>query len=507
MNRGQSESGLGGHASWDGGSESERVANPFRIDSTLNVSPQPVTATQIIDAEELSELQAMQTDAGWWRIRPHEPKYQLANNTVPVLELRWGLFFENNLSSLAEEPISIQILFWEHMARWGCFPHAEAAQIMGMTREELGNRLFWEPMVEECEPEGPWDSGKTVDKIWTDKIAGMQNYNGKISTRIGASPRSAAGGQDHYASVTAPSQDPTTHSGKKRLSQSAIKRKLEAQRNPPSNDCKPTPGMIWIYKETSVDISLDLLAKDEHELASWATPVSVDIRLLRSALEGDVQVTAMELLTVESTHYQWVRRSRVDGETVLSLSSSLERVRNAFPGRWVVSLRHESHNGKLRLIRRNMELTSVKLQLRDIDNTDLRYKFQRSIKESFEMVRNEKWMAAPDYTCEEWTPPWTKIWGQNKHLIDYYVKDLAAGVPRAHFPKGDDKGALTWAVEYVLDHPEHWGPVKLSQVLDLIHVKWFMLRQPFTGTPGAGWDVAAQQQHRESSQESIVSTK
>jgi len=136
----------------------------------------------------------------------------------------------------------------------------------------------------------------------------------------------------------------------------------------------------------------------------------------------------------------------------------------------VVSLQHESYNGKLRLIRRMMELTSVKLQLRDIDNTDLRYKFQRSIKESFEMVRNEKRMAAPDYTCEEWTPPWTTIWGQNKYLIDYYVEDLPAGVPRAHFPKGDDKGALTWAVEYVLDHPEHWGPVKLSQVLGLIHV-------------------------------------
>jgi hypothetical protein len=55
-----------------------------------------------------------------------------------------------------------------------------------------------------------------------------------------------------------------------------------------------------------------------------------------------------------------------------------------------------------------------------------------------------------DLTCGAWTPPPQK---KGVILVDYYIRDLAMGVQRKKFPQGPDKGGLTLATEYVLDHP------------------------------------------------------
>ncbi|KAI4622035.1 hypothetical protein J4E80_004412 [Alternaria sp. BMP 0032] len=69
--------------------------------------------------------------------------------------------------------------------------------------------------------------------------------------------------------------------------------------------------------------------------------------------------------------------------------------------------------------------------------------------------------AAPvtSFSCGNWTPP-----GNEYRLVDYYVRDLANGVDRDDFPSGSDRGFLTYLIEYVVDNPEEWGDLLLSDV-------------------------------------------
>ncbi|KAF2245381.1 hypothetical protein BU26DRAFT_67875 [Trematosphaeria pertusa] len=75
-----------------------------------------------------------------------------------------------------------------------------------------------------------------------------------------------------------------------------------------------------------------------------------------------------------------------------------------------------------------------------------------------------------DFSFRNWTPPVLRGW--NKKLTTYFVGDLAAGVPRANFPQGADKGPLTCAIEYVLDHPA-WNWLELSDIEWFIPLKGF----------------------------------
>ncbi|KAH3905970.1 hypothetical protein HBI56_161230 [Parastagonospora nodorum] len=53
------------------------------------------------------------------------------------------------------------------------------------------------------------------------------------------------------------------------------------------------------------------------------------------------------------------------------------------------------------------------------------------------------------FSCDSWTPP------SVPRLIDYHVRHLVTGVSRTEFPSGADRGPVTAAIEYFLDHPEH----------------------------------------------------
>ena len=55
------------------------------------------------------------------------------------------------------------------------------------------------------------------------------------------------------------------------------------------------------------------------------------------------------------------------------------------------------------------------------------------------------------FTCRTWEMPATL----RADIRDYRVRDLAAGIPRDRLPTGEDEGALTRAIKFVLDHPEH----------------------------------------------------
>jgi len=65
------------------------------------------------------------------------------------------------------------------------------------------------------------------------------------------------------------------------------------------------------------------------------------------------------------------------------------------------------------------------------------------------------------FSCDSWTAPGAL------HLIDYHVRHLATGVGRNEFPSGADRGPVTAAIEYVLDHPEHLM-LKLGEVEEFV---------------------------------------
>lgn len=75
-----------------------------------------------------------------------------------------------------------------------------------------------------------------------------------------------------------------------------------------------------------------------------------------------------------------------------------------------------------------------------------------------------------DFTCRNWKQP--KLSGWDNKLIDYYVVDLSIGVRRNLFPKGRDRGPLTCAIEYVLDHPRY-------QWVKLTDLDWLCLTKGF----------------------------
>jgi hypothetical protein len=67
-----------------------------------------------------------------------------------------------------------------------------------------------------------------------------------------------------------------------------------------------------------------------------------------------------------------------------------------------------------------------------------------------------------EHSFMNWSPP--KHRKKNRIIpIDYYIRDLAAGVPRANFPTGPDKGPLTHTIEHALDYKTYSG-LKLSDV-------------------------------------------
>ena len=72
-------------------------------------------------------------------------------------------------------------------------------------------------------------------------------------------------------------------------------------------------------------------------------------------------------------------------------------------------------------------------------------------------------------TCGSWSPSLKK----NVTLVDYYVRELGTGLRRDRLPQGLDKGSLTLAVEYVLDHlsDPQCLTLKLSGLAEFVEAK------------------------------------
>jgi hypothetical protein len=70
---------------------------------------------------------------------------------------------------------------------------------------------------------------------------------------------------------------------------------------------------------------------------------------------------------------------------------------------------------------------------------------------------------------------------ENLDLVDYRLRYVSVGVVRSEFPSGLDRGPLTQAIEYTLDHEEH-KYLRLSDVVRLIHEQEFDTTSAFVTT-------------------------
>lgn len=74
--------------------------------------------------------------------------------------------------------------------------------------------------------------------------------------------------------------------------------------------------------------------------------------------------------------------------------------------------------------------------------------------------------------------------------------DLADGVRRDAFPTGPDKGPLTWAIEYALDHDE-CEDMMLNDLKEFIWTMCFPARCKYQFWTNNGSDGAAYMRHEE----------
>jgi hypothetical protein len=108
--------------------------------------------------------------------------------------------------------------------------------------------------------------------------------------------------------------------------------------------------------------------------------------------------------------------------------------------------------------------------LEGVSNTALQPYFKKSgvpaLEENLDDARST------DFTCKSWATI------EKETILDYYVRQIAAGIQRARFPLGPDKGGFTYALEYVLDHPEECLGLKASQLEQFIITKGFDVHYP-----------------------------
>ncbi|KAF1954436.1 hypothetical protein CC80DRAFT_550461 [Byssothecium circinans] len=180
----------------------------------------------------------------------------------------------------------------------------------------------------------------------------------------------------------------------------------------------PSPGAIRMRAELGMPATAQQSARGWNAVYSVAPPPNVDLRLT-----GNVVVTSVELLMFFTAH-DW--------------DDYIRRLHNAG---WSF-----------------MKAFKLAYSIRRVgDNPDN----QRSV--LWKRFTSPKFItgnghAYTDYTCSGWAPP--DSFTKSGTLMDYYLEDVANGVPRENFPTGLDKGPLTWAVEHVLDNQDH--TLKLS---------------------------------------------
>ena len=79
-------------------------------------------------------------------------------------------------------------------------------------------------------------------------------------------------------------------------------------------------------------------------------------------------------------------------------------------------------------------------------------------------------------------------------MIPYYVRDIPEGIRREQFPVGADAGPLTWAIEYILDHPKY-GHLTIGDLPSFIPPGILQERGPFVGPHGSNPDMEAFRRH------------
>ena len=92
---------------------------------------------------------------------------------------------------------------------------------------------------------------------------------------------------------------------------------------------------------------------------------------------------------------------------------------------------------------------------------------------------------ATDLSCQSWNL------SNEEHIPDFYVRDIPAGICRSRFPTGLDKGALTYALEYLLDHPDEWPDLRVTQLEQFVRNKGFDRHDPVISPGGEHPDKEA----------------
>jgi len=103
-----------------------------------------------------------------------------------------------------------------------------------------------------------------------------------------------------------------------------------------------------------------------------------------------------------------------------------------------------------------------------------------AIQEHTRKIRKEAEALGPakDLSCVSWEEL------KSEKIATYYVRAITDGVRRSRFPTGKDKGPLTHALEYLLDHPYELPDLKVAQLENFIKAMGFDQHAPIV-IPGA----------------------
>lgn len=184
------------------------------------------------------------------------------------------------------------------------------------------------------------------------------------------------------------------------------------------------PGAIRIWRESGLKVTPTMASESrrEHPIFSHAPPACVDIRLL-----GDIYVTAHELLTFFPSHgCYWPDYTK-------RLASAHWKTYHICQMTYMV-------RGEL------LETNEVAdMVARDCSRT-WHYKVKVGLKDGYVPP------LYTDLTCVQWADPrpdYTLGPNLRTQLTDYYVSDLADGVPPELYPTGENAGPLTDVIRYV----------------------------------------------------------
>ncbi|KAI4927210.1 uncharacterized protein J4E92_006377 [Alternaria infectoria] len=217
----------------------------------------------------------------------------------------------------------------------------------------------------------------------------------------------------------------------------------------------PPEGLVRIATEMNIDMKDYRVDGKPHPVYSMGAPKQVDIRYL-----GSTPITIVEMAIWFPAHGSlwpdWTQRFARSGWTQNNIADLI--VSSFFLAEpylsWANLTKNRAYN------------TDAVEGIGPSTISQQTNKHGREIQELSGSRGQEQQhlpaIAAPpvtSFSCENWTPP-----GNEYRLVDYYVRDLANGVDRDDFPSGSDRGFLTQLIEYVVDNPEEWGDLLLSDV-------------------------------------------